>query len=83
MQLLSPSTKLDEQVKKGLKWVAFKNKFEKEMKENKYTLQLLAAIAKKQDVTLLGFGKEGSACHRSLVAEAVKKIDSRVKVVIR
>ncbi len=82
MQLLSPSAKLDAEVKKGLKWGAFKKKFQRELKQNKYTLQLLAAIAKKQNVTLLGFGKEGASCHRSLVVEAVRKIDSKVKIVI-
>ena len=83
MRLLAPSSTLDAQVKKGMKWITFKKKFEKELKQNRYTLQLLAAIAKKQDVTLLGYGKEGASCHRSLVAEAVKKIDSKVKMVAR
>jgi uncharacterized protein YeaO (DUF488 family) len=83
MPQLSPSKELRDEVKRGIGWEKFKEKFEKELNKDEKFLKFIANSAVKSDITLLCVEDNPSYCHRSLVAAAIKKINPKLKIEIK
>lgn len=85
MPVLAPSHKLlnDSHAKK-IKWDEYVERFTKEVLigQRKF-LKLLTGLALKHEVTILCWEDTPKKCHRRLVAEACKKINPKLKIVLR
>jgi uncharacterized protein YeaO (DUF488 family) len=77
---LAPSTKLLKSYHdKRIDWKKFEANFVKEVLEGqrKY-VEIIAQIADKADVTILCWEAKDENCHRFLVADRIKKINSKI-----
>lgn len=70
-------------IKKEIGWQEFKPKFLRFLKRNSRYIKFLVKLAQEQNVTLLCWEKSPKQCHRRLVAEECKKINPKLKVVIK
>ncbi|HUV47208.1 MAG TPA: DUF488 domain-containing protein [Candidatus Bathyarchaeia archaeon] len=70
-------------IRKEIKWPEFKLKFLRFLERHcKYT-KALVRFAEERNITLLCWEKSPKKCHRKLVAEACRKINPKLKVVIK
>jgi uncharacterized protein YeaO (DUF488 family) len=85
MPNLSPSNKLlSDYLYEGITWDEYVERFEKEIFEGqKEALEILIEMAKNRDVTILCWEETPEKCHRRLVAEQCKKLESKLEVVIK
>lgn len=76
---LSPSNELLNAYKyEGLSWEDFKKKFNQQViKKQRKMIELVAAMAEKNEVTLLCWEKEPDHCHRSLIENECRKLMSK------
>lgn len=83
--VLSPPNKLlNQYIKESLDWEVFKKRFKRNviLKYHDY-FKILVEIAGKRKVTIICWEKSPEKCHRRLIAEECKKIDSNLQVVIK
>ncbi len=82
---VAPSERLLRQyiIKKEISWKEFKPKFLRSLKRSRKYIKFLINLAEDQDVTLLCWEKSPKQCHRRLVAEECKKINYKLKVIIK
>ncbi len=85
MPVLSPSHKLlDDAHSKKIDWNGYVKRFAKEvLKGKKEHIKLLIDMALKRKITILCWEKGPEHCHRRLVAEECKRINSRLQVVLK
>lgn len=83
MPQLSPSQKLRDEVKRGIGWDKFKIKYLKEIKKEVKFIDFIAGSAMKNNVTLLCVEDNSLYCHRSLLANEIKRKHPKLKVIIR
>lgn len=83
MPELSPSPELRQQTKKGCGWTYFKEHFIKELETKKEHFDYITAKAKEGNVTLLCVEEDPSFCHRSLVAQEIKRRNPELEVIIK
>jgi len=85
MPILAPSHKLlDDAHAKKIDWDGFEKRFKKEVIiGQKKFLNLLIEISLKNTITIVCWEKTPEHCHRRLVAEACKKINKKLKVILR
>lgn len=85
MPVLAPSHKLlDDYHAKKINWDEYIKRFTKEVLiDQRETLRLLTELALKLRLTILCWEDTPEKCHRRLIAEACKKINSELKVVIK
>ena len=82
MPELSPEQTLRDKVKQGMNWEGFKPEFEKYLLTQQTPLDFVGNTAYKQNVTLLCIEDTPDRCHRSLVADAIKRKYSDLKIVV-
>jgi len=71
-------------IKKKITWNEFKKRFTKEVLiKNKEYVKILILLSKKKKITLLCWEESPKKCHRRLVAEECKRINSKLNVVLR
>jgi uncharacterized protein YeaO (DUF488 family) len=82
MPVLAPSGKLlDDYHNKKVTWLQFEKRFAKEVTQaHPEYIEVLCAMAQKQDVTILCWEETPDMCHRRLVAQACKKMHPRLSV---
>ena len=85
MPILAPSGKLlTDFHKKKVIWPVFEERFRKEViKGQRKYLLLFVEMALKRKITILCWEKTPKHCHRRLVAEECKKMNKKLKVVIK
>lgn len=83
--VLAPSNKLlTEYHKKKLNWQDFEKKFKQDViKKQKKYLGLLVEIALKRKITILCWEKTPEYCHRRLVVEECKKMNKKLKIILK
>jgi uncharacterized protein YeaO (DUF488 family) len=84
--LLSPSSKLiGDYYKKGLVWDEYKKRFLEEM-NNPESIKIIKEVSEKaltKNITLLCIEEKPDFCHRKLVAELCKKLETKLEIVIK
>lgn len=80
---LSPSLQLREEVKNGCGWEYFKKAFYNELETRQPALDSVVQMTKERNVTLLCVEDSPTFCHRSLVAENIRKRHSDLGVIIQ
>lgn len=82
MPVVSPSEKLLQKyvINKEISWEEFKPIFKRELLENKYFVQILAALSQQKTVTLLCVEEDHSTCHRSIITEMISEL--RPKLIV-
>ncbi len=82
MPILSPSEQLLTLyiIDKKIDWKTFKPLFLEEQKNNTKIFNWILQLAKKENVTFLCWEDTGKFCHRSLLANQCKKLNSKLKI---
>lgn len=79
---LSPSTRLlSDYQNKEIPWKLFEKRLKKELlpEQQKY-LEMIIELSKKNNVTLLCWEDSAKLCHRSIIAQEIKKLFPGTKV---
>ena len=83
-ELAPPAHLIGSYYKRGLEWKLFEEEFVKHLSSSRAQTRLwqLIALSQNSPITILCIEKSPAQCHRRLVAEACKKMDPFLEVII-